>query len=116
MTRWTNNDAMGQFESLLVGLSSDDRDQATTLWTADRVRRAARASRRRDERLARRQANLIWLTATALIVLGFWLLRGEGSNPELRSYALRGIDPERPSDFYGPDERSHVAAGREMFR
>ena len=100
MTRWTTSDPVGQFEALLVGLDADDRDQATALWTADRVRRAARASRRRDERLARRQSSLIWLTATALIVLGCWLLRGVG--------------PERPTDSYGPDERAHTQAGHSV--
>lgn len=99
MIRWTNNDAMGQFESLLVGLSPDDRAQAVALWSQDRIRRANRASRQSDAQHKRHMANLCWGIVT-LVVVGAALL----VSPLL----------DAPGDHIGPDERGHIARGHRI--
>ncbi len=97
MIRWTNNDAMGQFEGLLTGLSADDRDQAMALWSQDRIRRTNREARRRDAQHKQYVANLCWSIVT-LVVVGAALLVA----PLL----------DAPEDHMGPDEKRHLSLGR----
>jgi hypothetical protein len=70
MIRWSSTSGtMGQFESLLVGLDADGRDQALTLWTQDQARRIARAARRRDARHNQRVKNLCWGIVSGVLLL-----------------------------------------------
>lgn len=99
MIRWTNNDDMGQFESLLKNLNADDRAQAIALWSQDRIRRANRASRQSDAQHKRHMANLCWGIVT-LVVVGAALL----VSPLL----------DAPGDHIGSDERGHISRGHAM--
>lgn len=70
MIRWNpTTDTQGRYESLLKGLSADNREQCLTLWSQDRIRCANRAARRRDAKDRQRVANLCWGIVTCIVVL-----------------------------------------------
>ena len=101
MIRWTNTntDPMGQFESLLVGLSADDRDQAVALWSKQRILTTNRVARRRDAQQRQRVASLCWGIVTVVLVFGLMVVAGMCDSPV---------------DHVGPDERRHLAAGHRI--
>lgn len=101
MIRWTNTttDPMGQFESLLVGLSPDDRDQAMAIWSQERIHSANRAARRRDAQGRQYIVNLCWSIVILVVVFAAVVF----------SDAL-----DSPNDHMGPDELGHIARGHRI--
>lgn len=94
MIRWNpTTDTQGRYESLLKGLSPDDREQCLTLWTQDRIHRANRAARRRDGRDRQRVANFCWGIVTFVVILAAISL-GAALDIE-RGRDIGGIGPVR---------------------
>ena len=94
MIRWNpTTDTQGRYESLLKGLSPDDREQCLTLWTQDRIHRANRAARRRDAQARQRVASLCWGIVTCIVLLAAISL-GSALDIE-RGHDIGGIGPVR---------------------